>query len=107
MLVHDGTIQIQCYWDIDFRQVDAHDSAEALEKQVVNLLDESVQMHMISDVPVGFLLSGGVDSTAMLSLASKKTDKPTSSYTIGFSFPGVVDERPFARLAAEVRFQTL
>ena len=56
---------------------------------------------MISDVPVGILLSGGVDSTAMLSLASQKTDKPISSYTIGFSYPGVVDERPFARLAAE------
>jgi asparagine synthase (glutamine-hydrolysing) len=41
----------------------------------------------------------------MLSLASKKTDKPTSSYTIGFSHPGVVDERPFARLAAQ-RFRS-
>ena len=56
---------------------------------------------MISDVPVGFLLSGGVDSTAMLSFAAKKTDKPISTYTVGFSAPGVIDERPFARLAAE------
>jgi asparagine synthase (glutamine-hydrolysing) len=101
LAVQDGRIQIKCYWDIDFQPADDHESAEALEQQVVNLLDESVQLHMISDVPVGFLLSGGVDSTAMLSLSSKKTDKPTSSYTIGFSYPGVVDERPFARLAAE------
>jgi len=101
LMVQDGRIQIQSYWDLHFQQFDSNESAEALEQQVVSLLDESVQMHMISDVPVGFLLSGGVDSTAMLSLASKKVDKPTSSYTVGFSFPGVVDERPFARMAAE------
>ena len=56
---------------------------------------------MISDVPVGFLLSGGVDSTAMLSLASRMTDRPISSYTVGFANSGVADERPFARLAAQ------
>ena len=55
---------------------------------------------MISDVPVGFLLSGGVDSTAMLSMAVGKTDRPLSSFTVGFSEPGVTDERPYARLAA-------
>lgn len=101
LLVQDGKIRIQRYWDIDFQPADDHQSAETLERQVVDLLDETVQLHMISDVPVGFLLSGGMDSTAMLSFASKKTNKPISSYTIGFAHPGVVDERPFARLAAE------
>jgi asparagine synthase (glutamine-hydrolysing) len=101
LAIQHGKIQIQCYWDIDFQPADDGKSTEALEQEVLNLLDEAVQLHMISDVPVGFLLSGGVDSTAMLSLASKKTDKPFSSHTIGFSHPGVVDERPFARLAAE------
>jgi asparagine synthase (glutamine-hydrolysing) len=101
LLVQNGKIQIKSYWDLDFQPTDDHLSAEALEQRVVDLLDEAVQLHMISDVPVGFLLSGGLDSTAMLSLASKKTDKPISSYTIGFAHPGVVDERPFARMAAE------
>lgn len=103
LAVQDGKIQIQSYWDLDFPQVDNGQSTEALEQQLVDLLDETVQLHMISDVPVGFLLSGGVDSTAMLSFASQKTDKPISSYTIGFSSPGpgLVDERPFAQLAAK------
>jgi asparagine synthase (glutamine-hydrolysing) len=101
LLAQDGKVQIQSYWDIDFQPSVDHLSAETLERQVVELLDDTVQLHMISDVPVGFLLSGGVDSTAMLSLASKKTDKPISSFTIGFAHPGVVDERPFARMAAE------
>jgi asparagine synthase (glutamine-hydrolysing) len=101
LLVQDGKIQIKSYWDLDFQPTYEHLSAETLEQRVVDLLDEAVQSHMISDVPVGFLLSGGVDSTAMLSLASRKTDKPISSFTIGFAHPGVVDERPFARMAAE------
>jgi asparagine synthase (glutamine-hydrolysing) len=101
LVVKDGKVQIRCYWDLDFSPVDTRQSPEDLEQELVEILDESVQLHMISDVPVGFLLSGGVDSTAMLSLASQKTDQPISSYTVGFSAPGVVDERPFARLAAE------
>ena len=101
LMVQDGSIQVQKYWDLDFRQADTRESSEALEQELVRLLDESVQVHMISDVPVGFLLSGGVDSTAMLSLASQKSAKPLSSFVVGFAFPGVIDERPFARLAAE------
>ena len=58
-----------------------------------------------SDVPVGTLLSGGVDSTAMLSLAAEASEKPTASFTIGFDSGGVVDERSYARLAAK-RFGT-
>lgn len=101
LLVRDGKIQIRRYWDLDFPHADVQPSPSDLEQQLIQLLDETVQLHMISDVPVGFLLSGGVDSTAMLSFAAKKTDKPISTYTVGFSAPGVIDERPFARLAAE------
>jgi asparagine synthase (glutamine-hydrolysing) len=49
---------------------------------------------------VGFLLSGGVDSTAMLSFASRGNNRPLASFTLGFSKPGITDERPYARLAA-------
>jgi asparagine synthase (glutamine-hydrolysing) len=103
LAVQDGNIQIQSYWDLKFELADDHANAKSLEEQTLSILDEAVQMHMISDVPVGFLLSGGVDSTAMLSLASQKTDKPISSYTVGFSSPGpgLVDERPFAQMAAD------
>jgi asparagine synthase (glutamine-hydrolysing) len=55
---------------------------------------------MISDVPVGLLLSGGVDSTAMLAFTSGKTERPLSTFTLGFSSPDVADERPYAQLAA-------
>jgi asparagine synthase (glutamine-hydrolysing) len=101
LMARDGKIEIRCYWDLDFSNANNHHSSSDFERQLVELLDQTVQLHMISDVPVGFLLSGGVDSTAMLSFAAEKTDRPISTYTVGFSSPGIVDERPFARLAAK------
>jgi asparagine synthase (glutamine-hydrolysing) len=101
LTVRDRNLENRQYWDLDFAQGDDHRSAEDYEQQLVELLDETVQLHMISDVPVGFLLSGGLDSTALLSFASQKTDKPISTYTVGFSSDGIVDERPFAQIAAQ------
>ena len=100
LTVKDGEIKTWPYWDLDFSDADERQSSENLEQKLIEQLDQSVQLHMISDVPIGFLLSGGLDSTAMLSLAAKKTDKPISTFTVGFSAEGIVDERPFARLAA-------
>jgi asparagine synthase (glutamine-hydrolysing) len=56
---------------------------------------------MIADVPVGILLSGGVDSTGVLSLAADNTDKKIATFTVGFSGEHFADERPYARLAAK------
>ncbi|MGB6691504.1 MAG: asparagine synthase (glutamine-hydrolyzing) [Terracidiphilus sp.] len=100
LFAKDGKFEVKRYWDLDFSGSSLEPQRD-LEEQLIQLLDETVQLHMISDVPVGFLLSGGLDSTAMLSLASRKTDKEISTFTIGFSSGNVVDERPFARLAAE------
>jgi asparagine synthase (glutamine-hydrolysing) len=100
LVVSDGIVQKRRYWDLDFAS-EEDQPTDDLEPRLVELLDQTVQLHMISDVPVGFLLSGGIDSTAMLSFAAAKTDKEISSYTVGFSSEGIVDERPFARLAAQ------
>jgi asparagine synthase (glutamine-hydrolysing) len=105
LVVRDGGYRTWRYWDLDFSTQTNHRSSRELQDQLVQLLDETVQLHMISDVPIGFLLSGGIDSTAMLSFAATKTDKPISTFTVGFSSESVVDERPFARLAAK-RFGT-
>src|SRR5258708_14482600 len=56
---------------------------------------------MIADVPVGVLLSGGVDSSAVLSFAIQGMAKKVQALTIGFDGDQVVDERPYARMAAQ------
>lgn len=101
LLAKNGKFEVRPYWDLEFSGSDLQQSTHDFEEQLLELLEETVQLHMISDVPVGFLLSGGLDSTAMLSFAAQKTDTPISTFTIGFSSDSVVDERPFARLAAE------
>jgi asparagine synthase (glutamine-hydrolysing) len=98
MTVRDGQISLRQYWDLHF--VPSNLSLRDAQERLMEVLEESVRLHMIADVPVGFLLSGGVDSTAMLGLAVGKTDRPLSSYTIGFSELGPNDERPYAKLAA-------
>jgi asparagine synthase (glutamine-hydrolysing) len=98
MVVKNGKTEIKQYWDLHFSP-EPQDFGSAQER-LLTLFEESVGLHMISDVPVGFLLSGGVDSTAMLGFAVGKTAHKLSSYTIGFSDVGVIDERPYARQAA-------
>ncbi len=92
---------VRQYWDLEFPQSFEPRSVEQAESQLLDLLAETVKQHMIADVPVGVLLSGGVDSTGVLSLAVNQTDKKISTFTVGFSGQNVVDERPYARIAAE------
>ncbi|HEX3660846.1 MAG TPA: asparagine synthase (glutamine-hydrolyzing) [Acidobacteriaceae bacterium] len=99
LTVKEGKAEIHQYWDLDFDPI-PKSTADA-EKELIDILDESVRLHMISDVPVGILLSGGVDSTAMVSFASSRTDQTLGSFTLGFGGTEVPDERPYARMAAE------
>lgn len=101
LLVQNGRTELRQYWDLRFPKRRRSLSLKKAEEELLGLLAETVELHMIADVPVGVLLSGGVDSTAVLSFAAERTDKEISSYTVGFSDPGVADERPYARLAAE------
>jgi len=101
LLAKDGNAEIRQYWDLQFSKPSNCLSLDDAERELSNLLAEAVELHMIADVPVGVLLSGGVDSTAVLSFAKERTDKEISSYTVGFSDSGVADERPYAKLAAE------
>jgi asparagine synthase (glutamine-hydrolysing) len=101
LLVRDGRVVRQQYWDLRFQPneslKDYDEAAEALRE----LVADTTRDHMISDVPVGVLLSGGVDSTAVLSCAARQTDKKMQTFTIGFEGEAFDDERPFARLAAQ------
>lgn len=101
LLIRDGKLVIEQYWDLRFAEPTPGQSLKVAETDLLSLLAETVELHMIADVPVGVLLSGGVDSTGVLSFAVHGTEKKVSSFTVGFSGGQVADERPFARLAAE------
>jgi asparagine synthase (glutamine-hydrolysing) len=101
MLVKEGQPSIHQYWDLQFAGRFEHRSLQQTETDLLNLLAETVNLHMIADVPVGVLLSGGVDSTGVLSFAVQETEKNVSTFTVGFAGKEVADERPYARLAAQ------
>jgi asparagine synthase (glutamine-hydrolysing) len=89
------------YWDLRFPESRPSMSFDRAVDQLHDLLRVTVRDHMIADVPVGVLLSGGVDSSAITSLAVQATDKQIKTFTVGFDGAEVVDERPFARMVAE------
>jgi asparagine synthase (glutamine-hydrolysing) len=100
LTVKNAELRVKQYWDLRFDGSRAAISRDDSIVQLNKLLSDTVREHMISDVPVGVLLSGGVDSTAMLSFAVEQTDKPVSTFTIGFEGNLCTDERPYAKIAA-------
>jgi asparagine synthase (glutamine-hydrolysing) len=105
LLARDGRTEIRQYWDLEFPDTHYQASLARTEDDLLRLLSETIDVHMVADVPVGVLLSGGVDSTGVLSLAVHNTEKKIRTFTVGFSGAEVADERPYARMAAR-RFAT-
>jgi asparagine synthase (glutamine-hydrolysing) len=101
LTVCDGQIDKRQYWDLRFDASPPKIDFEEAVAELRALLRRTVKDHMISDVPVGVLLSGGVDSTGVLRYAVEQTDKKIHTFTIGFAGEGFADERPYARLASE------
>ncbi len=93
----DGQVTIRKYWDISFPDSDRVDDPVAITREA--LLD-SVTHHFVSDVPVGVFLSGGMDSTALVALAS--AIRGSGLRTFSLTFPGSgLDEGPDARRTAD------
>ena len=70
-------------------------------REVRALLREAVRRRLVSDVPVGAFLSGGIDSTTVVGLMAELIDRPVQTFTIGFEDREGFDERPYARQAAD------
>lgn len=101
LTVERGKVTIQRYWDLHFTQDRWDRTFDDVVEELYELLGSTVRDHMIADVPVGVLLSGGVDSSAVLNFAVQGTGKNVKAFTIGFDGNQVVDERPYARKVAE------
>src|SRR4051795_13475605 len=94
-----GTFQLTRYARPGPLDVRDDDEAELVEELRARLRD-SVRAHLLSDVPVGVLLSGGVDSAVLAALAAQETSEAVHTFTIGFEERSF-DERADARLVAE------
>jgi asparagine synthase (glutamine-hydrolysing) len=99
LVCEGGRVRTRQYWELAFRPEEGL-SEDAWVERLRHSLRETVKLHLISDVPVGTLLSGGLDSTSILSLQHGLGASPLRSFTVGYQEDGLADERPYARLAA-------
>jgi asparagine synthase (glutamine-hydrolysing) len=101
LLAREGRIQIREYWDLHYSEPAGPSNFADAVAELRALLRRTVREHMISDVPVGVLLSGGVDSTGVLRYAVEETGKRIKTFTIGFDGEPFADERHYANIAAK------
>jgi asparagine synthase (glutamine-hydrolysing) len=93
-----GRVEVRRYWRLNYLPKIDISEAEAAE-ELRTRLAEAVRMRMISDVPLGAFLSGGLDSGAVVAMMSRFASGPVKTFTIGFREPRY-DERPYARIVA-------
>ena len=94
---------IDRYWRPDYNKKTRLDYEEA-KNELTRLLSESVRLRLISDVPLGAFLSGGTDSSAIVALMSRLTERPVKTFSIGF-LNAKYNELPYARQIAQ-RYNT-
>lgn len=98
-----GHVHLRRYWQLDFTPR-ITDDAETAVQRVRELLREAVRLRMISDVPLGAFLSGGVDSSSVVALMSELSPERVKTFSIGFEEQDY-SELEYARLVAQ-RYDT-
>jgi asparagine synthase (glutamine-hydrolysing) len=95
----DGRVKVEPYWTVAFRPERAIGAAEAVER-LRTVLDLAVRQHLVSDVPLGVFLSGGIDSSTVAAFASRHVGGRLKTFSIGFEDPSF-DESAHARRVAK------
>jgi asparagine synthase (glutamine-hydrolysing) len=107
LVIEQGIVRSTRYWQVP-STIDTSMSEDAWISAVRDRLDEAVRLQMVSDVPIGAFLSGGVDSSAVVAFMAKHSSGPIKTYAIGFeggAAEALYNELPYARAVAE-RFHT-
>jgi len=90
------------WWSLPHRSFHAG-RADDVERDLMMLVEQAVAGHLVSDVPVGLLLSGGMDSAALLALMRDKTREPVNTFTVTFDEPSFDEGRAAREVAAQYR----
>jgi asparagine synthase (glutamine-hydrolysing) len=96
---HDGHLTIRRYWSVPAGESFAGSLQDATDA-LTTILADAVQSHLVSDVPIGALLSGGVDSSLVVGLMARASSRPIKTFSIGFDEPAF-DELDAARRLAQ------
>jgi asparagine synthase (glutamine-hydrolysing) len=102
LVVEDGKVGVAPYWTLDNRPISCPE--EEYTEKLRSLALEAVKLRLISDVPLGAFLSGGIDSSIIVGLMTKASNSQVKTFSIGFE-DEEFNELPYARMIAE-KFET-
>ena len=97
-----GTVQVRCYWDVPVDQdpLPTGGDAAADAETFRALLDESIRLRLMADVPLGVFLSGGIDSSALAVLMARQLGRPLQTFSVAFE-DRACNELAYAREVAD------
>lgn len=99
MLWRDGKLTIKKYWDVAFEPKDENRKDADVVEEWKELFEESVRLRLMSDVPLGMFLSGGIDSSAIAAVMAKMVSEPIKTFSVAFNEKGA-NELEYARIVA-------
>ena len=100
LTVEDGRVEVERYWCLSYKKRQPVPTEEEAALELRNLLEDSVRMRLVADVPLGVLLSGGVDSSAVAAMAVRASSEAVKTFSISFA-ESSFDESAYARAVAK------
>jgi asparagine synthase (glutamine-hydrolysing) len=99
LLCEDGTLREECYWDFSFGVTEKRPVEEYIQG-IQQHVHRAVEERLMADVPLGAMISGGVDSSIITGIMSQLMKEPVKTFSVGFDAPDY-SELPYARVVAE------
>jgi len=106
LVLENGMIDVVKYWDVPHENLDnglareRTGSGRHVKENLYRMVRQAVKAQMVSDVPLGAFLSGGIDSSVIVAFMAEFADRPVKTFTIGYKDAGLFDETRYAREVA-------
>jgi asparagine synthase (glutamine-hydrolysing) len=94
-------IQIRRYWELPTNHPRSDIAIDELTEELETILSSAVRRQLVADVPLGILLSGGLDSSLVTAIAAKESERPIKTFTVSFPGHGSFNEGPFAKIVSD------